>query len=103
MSRVDVPRWASADIAGQTQCPTPFRARKRHRRANASGPMSLHRTGCPRPQPPGQDRTYLSLSWEIYSRLERLARKASTITASTVKPAFRHLSKEEAKQNEASE
>ena len=35
---------------------------------------------------------YLSLSWEMYRRLERLARKASTITGSTVRPAFRHLS-----------
>lgn len=35
--------------------------------------------------------TYLSLSCEMYRRLDKLARKASTITESIVKPAFKHL------------
>ena len=49
-----------------------------------------------------QDGAYLSLSWEMYSRLERLARKASTITGSTVRPAFRHLSRVRQHKNQVS-
>lgn len=37
---------------------------------------------------------HFSFSCEMYRRLERLAKKASTITWSIVKPAFKHLTEE---------
>lgn len=84
-------RWAAADTAGQTRTRVQAGRESSWGACTPASP-SLRGLRAPLHTPVPRGGAYLSLSWEMYSRLERLARKASTITGSTVRPAFRHLS-----------